>query len=168
MGRGEVVAMTEPIVAAGVNGQVSFDGSWVTITRKGMLARATVGKGEKRIPISLIAAVQWKPPGPLVRGFIAFTVPGGNESRSRFGHQTTDAAKDENAVVISSGQKEEFEALRAAVEAAISAHHAPPVLSQVRASASVGDELAKLVALRDQGVLNGEEFDAAKARLLAQ
>ena len=37
----------------------------------------TIGKGEKRIPISSIKAVQWKPAGPLVNGFIQFTVPGG-------------------------------------------------------------------------------------------
>ena len=37
---------------------------------------------EKRIPIRSIQAVQWKPPGALVNGYIEFTVPGGNETRS--------------------------------------------------------------------------------------
>ncbi|HET9692322.1 MAG TPA: PH domain-containing protein [Acidimicrobiales bacterium] len=35
------------------------------------------------------------------------------------------------------------------------------------AAASLGDELAKLAVLRDQGVISPAEFDSAKARLLA-
>jgi hypothetical protein len=43
----------------------------------------------------------------------------------------------------------------------------PPTASAVASSASVADELAKLAALRDQGVLSEEEFLAQKARLLS-
>jgi hypothetical protein len=75
--------------AEGWGGQVWFDGLVVTIQRKGFVARATVGKGEKRIPISSIVAVQWKPAG-VVNGFIQFTIAGGNEARSRFGRQSMD------------------------------------------------------------------------------
>ena len=67
----------------GVNGTVSFDGTWVTIGRSGFLARSTVGKGEKRISVSQITSVRWKPPTKLVRGYISFALPGGNETRSR-------------------------------------------------------------------------------------
>jgi hypothetical protein len=45
-------------------------------------------QSEKRIPVSSIQAVQWKPPGALVNGYIEFTVPGGNETRSRMGSAT--------------------------------------------------------------------------------
>jgi hypothetical protein len=76
------------IEAKGDNGQVAFDGQTVTITRKGFLARATVGKGTKSIPVGNVTAVQWKPPGALTRGFIQFTLSGGRERRSRFGQQT--------------------------------------------------------------------------------
>ena len=54
--------------AKGQGGELHFDGRVVTIARKGFLARATVGKGEKRIPVQSIAAVQWKPAGALVNG----------------------------------------------------------------------------------------------------
>ena len=87
------------ITAVGVNGQVSFDGQWVTITRNGFLARTTVGKGVKKIPIGAISAVQWKPPGPLVNGFIQFTVPGGNERRSQFGRHTKAPRSHPDAIV---------------------------------------------------------------------
>ena len=67
------------------------------------LARGTIGKGEKRIPLASITAVQWKPAGPIMSGFIQFTIPGGNEVRSRYGSQTRDAGKDENTVIFYRG-----------------------------------------------------------------
>jgi hypothetical protein len=155
------------IEVKGHGGQIQFDGQYVTITRKGFLARASVGKGEKRLHISQITAVQWKPAGAFVNGFIQFTVPGGNERRSAFGSQTSSAAQDENSVVFTKQQQPEFEKLRAALDQAIAAQHAPqaPVAA---VPASLADELTKLAALRDQGVLNPAEFEQQKARLLGQ
>ena len=40
-------------------------------------------------------------------------------------------------------------------------------IREVAAPAGVADELAKLAALRDQGVVSAAEFDAQKAKLLA-
>lgn len=151
----------DPITATGVNGQVTFDGKFVTIARNGALARMTVGKGEKRIPVSSITAVQWKPPSRLVRGFIQFSVPGGNEGKSRAGRQTRDAAGDENSVLVDSRHAAEFETLRSAVEGAIGAPAA------ATSSGGVADELKKLSELRDGGILPEEEFAAQKARLLS-
>lgn len=153
------------IEVKGHTGQIVFDGDYVTITRKGFNARITVGKGEKRVHVSQISGVQWKPAGLMVNGFIQFTVPGGNERRSAFGSQTTNAVNDENSVVFTKKQMPEFEKLRAAIEAAIAAHHTSQ--AQVQASqGSVADELAKLGALREQGLLSAEEFEQQKARLL--
>jgi len=104
--------------AEGVNGQVDFDGGMVTISRAGLMARGTVGKGEKRIPVKSIQAVEWKPASSLVRGFIQFSL-GGSDASSRVGKRTQDAARDENSVVFSKKQQAGFEAMRAAVEAAI-------------------------------------------------
>jgi hypothetical protein len=149
------------VEAKGVNGSVSFDGQFVTISRSGLMARATVGKGEKRIPISSVTAVQWKPPSKMVRGFIQFSVLGGNERRSGFGKQTMDAAKDENSVVVGWTQVAEFEELRAEVEAAVGRPSLAP------SAPSAADELKKLAELRDAGVLSDAEFEAEKAKLLA-
>ncbi len=110
--------------AKGTNGTVTFDGTFVTIHRTGAFARSTVGKGTKSIPIAAIAAVQVKPAG-MTAGFIEFTVPGGSEGRSRFGRQSTDAAKNENAVLFHRGKTKKFEAIRAAVQQAMAAHHNP-------------------------------------------
>ncbi|TCO45200.1 putative oligomerization/nucleic acid binding protein [Kribbella antiqua] len=148
----------------GHNGTVVWDGAFVTIRRTGFLARASIGKGEKRIPMTSISAVQWKPAGALVNGFIQFTVGGGNESRSKFGSQTTDAAKDENSVIFLKKQMAEFDALRTAIESAIVQRSNPPV-------SPAPDNLAQLKQLgelRDAGVLSDDEFNAKKSEILGR
>jgi hypothetical protein len=109
----------ETIEAKGHNGTVYFDGRSIRIVREGFLARASVGKGEKRIPLHSVTGVQWKEPGIMANGFIAFTIPGGNEKNSRFGSATMDATKDENAVIVTRKQKAAFVELREAIERAM-------------------------------------------------
>ncbi|MFI7384950.1 DUF4429 domain-containing protein [Streptomyces sp. NPDC049813] len=153
------------IEAKGHTGQVLFDGEYITITRKGFNARVSVGKGEKRLHISQVSAVQWKPAGAFVNGFIQFSLPGGNERRSSFGRQTSSAVQDENSVIFTKKQMPEFEKLRAQLDAAIAAQHQAPT-ADTAGSASVADELAKLAQLRDQGLLSEAEFQDQKTRLL--
>ena len=152
--------MTEPISAKGHNGTVTFDGQFVTIERTGFLARASIGKGTKRIPVMSITAVQWKPPGFAVNGFIQFTVPGGSEGRSRSGKQTRNAREDENSVIVTKGQADDFLALRAAIEAAIAGGGKPA------SGPSIGEQIAHFAELHAAGALSDEEFATAKAKLL--
>ena len=53
--------------AKGITGTLGFDGRMVYLNRSGAVARITHGKGEKRIPVSAITSLEWKPAG-LVRG----------------------------------------------------------------------------------------------------
>lgn len=92
----------------------TFDGHAVTISRS-MLNR--LGKGDKRIPLNHIAGVRWKSAG-LQYGYIQFTVPGEVTRKTKAGSQLRDARKDENAVLFWR-HKDEFAALRAAVEEAL-------------------------------------------------
>jgi hypothetical protein len=151
----------------GHNGTVVWDGTFVTIRRKGFLARATVGKGEKRIPVGSITAVQWKPAGGLVNGFIQFTIGGGNETRSRFGAQTMDAVHDENSVIFVKSQMRAFEALRAEIEQAIAARHAPVVQTTPAAPDPLA-HLKQLAELHAAGVLSDNEFNTKKAEILGR
>ena len=118
----------------------------MTITHKGFFARATSGKGEKRIPISEVRAVELKPAGPVVNGCIEFAIAGGIEARSRLDHQTPRAAKNENSVIFTQRQAAAFEALRDAAEEAIAARH--PGNADASASVAVPDRIAS--ALRDK------------------
>lgn len=150
--------------ARGTSGTITFDGVYVTISRTG-LSRLTVGKGDKRIPVGSISAVQWKPAGALVNGYIQFTIPGGNEQRSRAGSQTFNAAGDENSLVFTRKQAPAFEQIRQAVEAAVAQRYAPQQ-AYAPAPSSLADELAKLGQLVQQGLLSREEYESQKARLL--
>lgn len=144
---------------------MAFDGQYVTITREGFLGRATHGRGEKKLHINSISAVQWKPAGGLTNGFIQMSI-GGADRQAAKGSRTMNAAKDENSIVFTKKQQPDFEKLRAALDAAIAGQHAPQ--APASAPASLADELTKLAALRDQGILSPAEFEAQKARLLAQ
>lgn len=160
-------ATSDILEVKGHTGTVRFDGQTVTIIRKGALARMSVGKGEKQIPLPSISAVQFKPAGIVMNGFIAFTVGGGIERRSGFGHQTSDAARDENSVVFHYAQRKEFEHLRDAVQAALAAHHRAAT-NGGPAQASIPQQIEQLAALRDSGVLDDAEFETKKTELLAR
>lgn len=158
-----------PGTAQGFTGAVIFDGEWIRIVRQGFTAATTVGRGEKRIPLSSVAAVQFKPAkggvGPFGRGYIEFTIPGGVEGRSVFTAQLMTAAYNENAVVFTFAQQPQFLMLRDDVESAIAARSRPhqPQL----AAPAVATRLRQLADLRDQGLISSEEFEAKRAELVA-
>jgi hypothetical protein len=147
------------LFAKGYNGQVRLEGDWLTIERKG-LGRIGHSKGDRRIPLASITAVQLRPAGRLANGFIRFSVPGSPEARGGL----QNATKDENAVVFTRGHAAEFESLREAVEEYIASHHAG--MRGGSTGSDVPDQIRKLGELRDQGLLTDEEFEAKKADLL--
>lgn len=107
------------ITAKGHNGTVTFDGRFVIITREGVLARMTMGKGEKKIPLRSLAAVQWKEPGSLVNGYIQFTISGGREVNKTKGSRTIAAGQDENSVIVIKQHAAEMRAVKDAIEDAL-------------------------------------------------
>ncbi len=147
------------LIGKGVGGQLEVDGEWVTIKRKGVLAKATHGlAGEKRIPISSIMAVQWKAPG-MSNGYIQFTVPGGVESKKGL----LQATEDENTVMFTSRHKDEFGAIRDYIEARIASRSSG---GSAPSGESAIDKLKKLGELRDAGVVSEAEFELKKRELL--
>lgn len=107
------------VTATSHAGQIIFDGTTVTILRKGGTARFTVGKGEKVIPISSISAIDWKPAGAVIVGFIGFTIAGALENRQQFGGRSMGAVKDQNSIVFSKSQQSDFEMVRQAIQEAL-------------------------------------------------
>ncbi|MDV6259822.1 DUF2510 domain-containing protein [Rhodococcoides yunnanense] len=114
------------IAAAGFNGVVHFDGRYVTIERSGLMARLSVGVGEKRIALSSIQAIQFKKPTPFVLGYIEFTIPGGIEVNSHFTSASRRAGESENAVTLERKHVRAMLALRQAVDDALVAPTPPP------------------------------------------
>jgi len=162
--------MAMKLEAKGVTGMVEVDEHFVVIRRKGVGAKLMYGwtRGEKRIPIDSITAVQFKKPG-LSRGYIQFSLAGGIESTRGI----LAATKDENSVLFSSSHSDEFEAIRRYIESYIGARQAmtrrthPPAEVPAPALDIVG-QLRQLAALREEGILTEEEFTVQKARLLAK
>ena len=69
-------------------------------------------------------------------------------------------------MIFTKAQMGAFADLRAAVERALAARHDSQPPRQPAAPVSIADELAKLAALTQQGILTPQEFEAQKARLL--
>ena len=113
-----MLACMGTLTAKGINGQVSFDGATVVITREGFVARSTHGRSEKALPVRAIGSVQYRPASALVNGFIQFAVSGEESKRSIGFGKKGDASRDENAVIFRKSAAAEFEAIRDAIRAA--------------------------------------------------
>jgi len=147
-------------VSGRVGASAAFDGEYVTLRRKGW-SRGVSGKGERKVHVSQISAVEWKPAGVVMDGFIRFVVPGTVARRSSFGRQSDDARFDEWAVPFWRKSQPQFEELRRAVEGAV---------AQLRGAVQPDplDQLRKLGELRDAGILTSAEFEAKKRKLLRE
>jgi len=142
---------------------VNFDGTTVTIHRKPFRG-SLVGTGDQTIPISQLAAVEFKPAGAITReGFIRFVVAGAAANQARTGQQNNAARTDPWAVMFWRKEQPAFEQLRDAIQSALARHHGHPLSTEPH---SVADELAKLVDLHVRGHLTDAEFANQKLKLL--
>jgi hypothetical protein len=155
------------MLVKGYGGTVEFDGQFVTIRHTG-LGRLTAGKDDRRIHVSSITGVRIKPAGVITNGFIQFTVPGSGDPRSGNG-RSAPAVHDENSLIFTRKQQEEFDRLRTTVERAVVAVHVPrPVVSREQQAfgGGIAGQLAQLAQLHASGALSNDEFAAAQSRLL--
>lgn len=148
-------------VLKGVNGQLELYADKVVIGRKGVLAFISQGiKGDTTIPLDSITGVQLRPAGGLLNGYIQFTLPGGVESRGGINAATRDA----NTVLFRKASNSDAAAIKSYIEDWKSNRPASETRSASRVS--VADELRKLKALCDEGVLSKQEFERQKRRLM--
>jgi len=154
--------------ASGYNGQVTIDGEFLVISRKGMMAKMYQGlKGDKRIPMASITSVQLREP-KLTDGFIQFGMMGSIDS----GGGIMAARNDENSVSFYKKDLADFLAIRDYVESKIVERSKPQVIT-VQGVASTPapsklDQLKQLGELKAAGVLTDEEFESEKAKIMAQ
>lgn len=131
---GKMRRVTGNLTLKGVGGQIAVEGDWLTIYRRGTFAKMNHGlKGEKRIPIKNILAVQVKKPG-LTNGYIQFTLGGSKEDT----RGVVAAATDENSVVFTSRQSDDAYAICNYVEYYIIHGKAPKEVSTEAAEDSSG------------------------------
>ncbi|MES2523235.1 MAG: SHOCT domain-containing protein [Gemmatimonadota bacterium] len=165
-----------PLRASGRGGELELSADQITITRSGVAGFLVHGlAGVKSIPLDSITAVQFRQAGPLVNGFIQFSIVGGVESRRGM----WDAAADENTVVFTRAEEPEFQRIHRALESyrqqRRSAATAPLVVTVQGAAAppesGIESELAqleRLAALRERGVLTDDEFARKKRQILGE
>jgi hypothetical protein len=146
----------------GMNGQIEIDDNWLTIKRKGGFALVTQGlKGDKRISIATISSVQFKSATSLTNGYIQFATSSGENAGG-----ILSAGTDENSVIFQKKHQTEFEKLRDLIESKVvaRANNSGAVTNIVQSD--LADQILKLSALVDQGILTQDEFQAQKQKLL--
>ena len=99
--------------AQGINGKLIFGKGFIEIVRKGVMSFLTQGlKGNKKIAIKQISAVQFKPCGTFTNGYIQFSFIGGKESKGGILAGT----QDENTIMFKKKQQPEFEKIKDIIE----------------------------------------------------
>ena len=99
--------------AQGINGKLILGKGYIEIVRKGFMSFMTQGlKGNKKIAIKQISAIQFKPAGLMTNGYIQFSFIGGQESKRGLFMAT----QDENTLMFKKKQQPEFEKIKEQVE----------------------------------------------------
>ncbi|MCX7422599.1 MAG: SHOCT domain-containing protein [Planctomycetia bacterium] len=138
---------------------VSVDGATVRIIKEGGLFAS---QREKAILIRNISSVEVKEPGGFA-GFIQFSIAGGvaRNSSHTFSGGSFDAVGDENSVVF--GDRDSYQtALK--IKQYVETYQEKS--SSSGSPTSAADEIVKLKALMDQGIITPEEFATKKRRLI--
>ena len=149
------------ISAKGANGQAYLDGDKVTITRKGLLA-SSVGffKGDMTIPVSAISAVELREPHFGVNGYIYFHYAGAKPALPMVKKEC-----DENCIVFGKSASPEFVALKKAIDQKMLELQNPQGFNN---SSDPIDQIKKLSALLNSGIISKDEFEQKKCELLSR
>lgn len=143
----------------GVNGAIELTKNKIVIKRKGFLALMTQGfKGDKEIYISQISSVQLKKPNLLLNGYIQFTFSGGKEAKGGI----TQATSDENTVMFNKSQEKEFINLKNKIEEYINDLNKP--IEKIENDPF--EQIEKLLALKERGIITNKEFEIKKKQIL--
>jgi hypothetical protein len=131
----------------------------VVIRNRGALNAMAAGiSGEREIGIGSITGVQLKL-GGFLPGYIRFSYAGDRP----FAGGLYAAAQDPDVFMFNKSGNDQVLALKKLLDEKMRALKSHPLPPQ---TFSLADEIAKLAKLKDEELLTGAEFDAAKKRLL--
>lgn len=144
----------------GYNGTLILTDAGVIIKRgaKGFFLGGGMLRGDKTIPYSSIVAVQLKKAG-MTAGYIQLTLKGGSEAKSGLFQSTTDENSINFHSAFGGNNNELFAEAKKLIEERINAVNSPVKNSGL-------DDLEKLAALKEKGIISEEEFQAKKKQLL--
>lgn len=132
----------------------------LTITPQGLFGMLHKGvKGTKTIPFTSITSIELKESG-FLPGYIQFGTADASSNKGGI----FAAHQDENTFMYKGRPlNEQVATIRAYIEQAIQNLKQQQIPT---AGGGISEEIQKLVALRDQGILTDAEFQAAKTKLL--
>lgn len=143
---------------------ITIDDGRLTISRPGILSKLSHGfSGEKTILIENISAVQLKKAG-ISRGYIQFIMPGAIEKRSGI----TNGAIDENIIYFESKKyNEDAETIKLYIENynLYKNKNSSTTINQ-QVTKNKYDELRQLNGLLADGIINQEEYNKEKEKIL--
>ena len=143
----------------GYNGTLILTDTGIIIQRgvKGFLFGGMMLRGDKTIPYSSIIAVQLKKAG-MTAGYIQLTLKGGSEAKSGLFQSATDENSINFHSAFGGNNNELFNEAKTLIEEKINSTGVP--------KSNGLDELEKLAALKEKGIINEEEFNAKKKQIL--
>lgn len=151
--------MSNDLTVVGSNGSLTISNDAIVIHRNSnVLTFLNQGlQGDKTIPFRSITAIQFKNAGKALTGYIQFSAHGHIEpKKGLFPH-----VNDENCVLFVREQQAAFETARAEIDRRMKAS-----ISEPTNAISAADELEKLAALLDKGLLTRDEFEDRKKIVL--
>jgi hypothetical protein len=113
--------------------------------------------GTKRVARANITSVSWKEPGDWIAGFMVLDILGERPPSPN----ASPNIQNQNRLQYDRADRDKFAVLRDWIEAG-----RPSNAGEIPHGLSVADEIAKLGALRQQGLLTDEEFATQKAKML--
>lgn len=136
----------------GIDGQVSFDGENVMITRRGIFGSAS-GFDDKIIPVRQIEMISLKDATSFINGYILFVTADSGVVSGTF-------ASHENMIVYKKSKQKNFEEFKQTVSQAMTS-------SRSRKSTKlITNDLSELVDMFKSGKISKEEFDSQKEILI--
>ena len=136
----------------GVDGQVSFDGKNVMITRRGIFG-STSGFPDKVINVRQIEMITLKDATAFLNGHIFFVTAGSGLISGTF-------TNHENMITFRKSKQKEIEEFKEAVSKAMTS-------SKSRTTSKLlTNDLSELVDMFKSGKINKEEFDSQKEILI--
>jgi hypothetical protein len=136
----------------GVDGQLSFDGKNVMITRRGIFG-STSGFPDKVINVRQIEMITLKDATAFLNGHIFFVSAGSGLISSTF-------TNHENMIVFRKSKQKEIEEFKEAVSQAMTS-------SKSRTTSKLlTNDLSELVDIFKSGEISKEEFDSQKELLI--
>jgi hypothetical protein len=113
--------------------------------------------GTKRVPVANITTINWKEPGSWTVGFLELNILGEAPPSS----MASPNVQNQNRLSFEKSEHAQFAELRDWIQSKMGKGS-----NASQTGVSVAEELTKLAALMEQGLLTQEEFDTQKAKLL--